>query len=69
MAADVIAVYGAALATLLAGIRIHEWVQNRPRVVVQWSRSQLGQDPPRPAVAFWAHNIGPRPTTLISFFQ
>jgi len=71
IATNAVAVYGAALSTLLAVIRILEWIQNRPRVVVQWSLSQLpsnAPNPPRTAIAFWAHNFGARPTTLISFF-
>ena len=65
---DVTAVYGAALATVLAAIRIVEWAQNRPRIIVQVDTSFLPSGQMRPAIAFRAHNFGSRPTTLTEFF-
>lgn len=72
MASDPVGVYGAALATLLAVIRVLEWAQNRPRVIVQWGTSLLPSSPRdalRPAIAFQAHNFGARPTTITNFFH
>lgn len=37
LAADLTAVYGAALATAFSVIRFLEWARNRPRVIVQWT--------------------------------
>src|SRR5207302_1334241 len=71
LATDPIAVYGAELSTGLAIIRVLEWLQNPPRVAVQWSLSQFPSNAPgltHPAIAFWAYNFGLRPTTLTSFF-
>lgn len=65
-----LAIYGALLSTVLAVLRVMEWWQNRPRIVVNQSFGVRFRHTGSLAhtIVFQAHNVGSRPTTLTSFF-
>jgi len=71
LSANWIAVYSAALSTVLATIRVLEWIQNRPRVIITPSlclfsfSAAYTSGTSRAAIAFRAHNFGSRSSSLL----